>query len=108
MVIPVLQTLNITGKTLTADALLTQRKLAEFLLAHDAQYVFTVKDNQPNLHADLRLFFEAGRAQPDFREPPTLAHGRIESRAIWTTTCLNDYLDFPGVGQAFLIERCTV
>jgi predicted transposase YbfD/YdcC len=108
MVIPVLQTLNITGKTLTADALLTQRKLAEYLLAHDAHFVFTVKDNQPNLHADLRLFFAEGRGQPDFREPPTLAHGRIESRAIWTTDRLNAYLDFPGVGQAFLIERHTV
>ena len=38
-------------------------------------------------------------------EPPTLAHGRIEQRAIWTTTRLNDYLNFPGVGQAFVIER---
>ncbi|SDW49246.1 hypothetical protein SAMN05421783_104243 [Thiocapsa roseopersicina] len=63
--------------------------------AHD---VFTVKDNQPNLQADLRLFFEEGRNQPDFREPPTLGHGRIEKRAIWTTPVLNDYLDFPGGG----------
>jgi predicted transposase YbfD/YdcC len=108
MVIPVLEALDITGKTLTADALLTQRKLAEYLLAHDAHFVFTVKDNQPNLHADLRLFFAAGRGQPDFREPPTPGHGRIESRAIWTTDRLNAYLDFPGVGQAFLIERHTV
>ena len=27
---------------------------------------------------------------------------------IWTTTALNDYLDFPKVGQAFLIERTTL
>jgi len=36
-------------------------------------------------------------------DPPD--HGRIEIRKIWTTTELNDYLDFPYVGQAFLIER---
>ncbi len=108
MVIPVLDALDITGKTLTADALLTRRQLADYLIAHDAHYVFTVKDNQPHLHADLRLFFEQGRGQPDCREPPTLAHGRIESRVIWTTDVLNDYLDFPGVGQAFRIERHTV
>lgn len=53
---------------------------------------------------DLKLAFEQ-RGEPDFREPPTLAHGRLESRAIWTSTALNDYLDFPFVGQAFLIER---
>jgi len=104
MVIPVLDTLNITGKTITTDALLTQRTLAEYLLAHDAHDVFTVKDNQPTLLADIRLIFE-GRAQPDCREPLTLAHGRIEQRAIWTTTRLNDYLNFPGIGQAFVIER---
>ena len=52
----------------------------------------------------LRLLF-AGRSQPDFREPLTLAQGRIEQRAIWTTTRLNDYLNFPGVGQAFVIAR---
>lgn len=104
MVIPLLEPLDLTAKTITADALLTQRKLADHLLAHSAHYVFTVKNNQPSLCADLRLAFE-DRGQPDFHQPPTLEHGRIESRSIWTTTGLNDYLDFPGVGQAFVIER---
>jgi len=107
MAIPVLDALDIAGKTITADALLTQRTLADYLRARGAHYVFTVKDNQPTLLADIRLCFER-RAQPDFREPPTLAHGRIEQRAIWTTACLNDYRDFPGVDQAFAIERHTV
>jgi hypothetical protein len=107
MVIPVLEALDITGKTITTDALLTPRTLATYLLDHHAHYVFSVKDNQPTLHADIRLIF-AGRGQPDFREPPSLAHGRIEQRAIWTTSQLNDYLNFPGVGQAFVIERHTV
>jgi predicted transposase YbfD/YdcC len=107
MVIPLLEPLDITGKTLTADALLTPRKLAQYLVDHKAHYVFTVKDNQPTLREDIRLIFE-GRGQPDFSEPLTLAHGRIEQRSIWTTTRLNDYLDFPGVGQVFVIERSTL
>jgi predicted transposase YbfD/YdcC len=107
MVIPTLDALDITGKTITTDALLTQRALADDLIDHQAHYVFTVKDNQPIRREDLRLFF-AGRGQPDYREPPTLAHGRIEARAIWTTTHLNDYLHVPGVGQAFVIARRTV
>ena len=107
MVIPVLEALDITGKTLTTDALLTQRKLATYTLARNAHYVFTAKDNQPALRAAIRLIFE-DRGQPDFSEPPTLAHGRIEQRAIWTSTRLNDYLDFPGVNQVFVIERHTV
>ena len=107
MVIPRLEPLDITGKTLTADALLTQRKLAQYLVDHKAHYVFTVKDHQPTLRQAIRLIFE-GRGQPDFSEPLTLAHGRLEQRSIWTTTRLNDYLDFPGVGQVFVIERPTL
>ena len=107
MVIPLLEPIDITGKTITTDALLTQRKLATYLIDHNAHYVFTVKDNQPTLRENIRLSFE-GRGRPDFSEPLTLAHGRIEQRSIWTTTRLNDYLDFPGVGQVFAIERPTI
>jgi predicted transposase YbfD/YdcC len=103
-VIPLLEPLALSGQTVTTDALLTQRKLAAYLREHQAHYVFTVKDNQPRLAEAIRLLF-AERGAPDFQEPPTLAHGRIESRAIWTSTRLNDYLDFPGVAQVFLIER---
>ena len=104
MVIPLLDTLDIAGKTLTADALLTQRKLAAYAVERQAHYVFVAKDNHPSLHEAIRLIFEH-RGPADFLEPPTLAHGRIEQRAIWTTTRLNDYLDFPGIGQVFAIER---
>ena len=104
MVIPVLESLNIAGKTLTTDALLTQRKLAQYALDHQAHYVFPVKANQPTLHEAIQLAF-VDRQPPDFQESPDLAHGRIEQRSIWTSTCLNDYLDFPGIGQVFAIER---
>ena len=106
MVIPLLEDLQLdcAGRTFTADALLTQRKLATFLRDRGAHFVFTAKGNQPTLLDDLRVFFEH-RAEPDFREPLVLEHGRLESRAIWTTTRLNDYLNFPHVGQAFLVER---
>jgi hypothetical protein len=87
--------------------LLTQRKLADYLLANTTPTTSSPSKTTSRLLADIRLIFE-GRAQPDFREPLTLAHGRIEQRAIWTTTRLNDYLNFPGVGQAFVIERHTV
>jgi predicted transposase YbfD/YdcC len=33
------------------------------------------------------------------------AHGRIEVRRLETTASLNKYLDWPGVGQVFRIER---
>lgn len=108
MFIPLLEGMDIAGKTITADALLTQRKLARYVVEQRAaHYLFTAKDNQSTLLADIRLFFK-DRDQPHFQEPLTLEHGRLQSRSIWTTSRLNEYLDFPFVGQAFAIERHTI
>ena len=105
MAAPLLDAIDIQGKEITADALLTQRKFAAYLVEdRQAHYHFTVKANQPQLLADIALHFEP-RKQPDFVAKTTLAHGRIETRRIWVTAALNDYLDFPHVGQAFVIER---
>ena len=106
-VIPLLDQLHtIAAKTVTADAMLTQRKLASYLLERNAHYLFTAKNNQPNVLLDIALqFLTEGTRKPDFEEPPTLSHGRIEQRAIWTSTALNHYLDFPGVGQVFMLRR---
>jgi len=95
---------NLTGIMVTADALLTQRKFARYLRKRKAHYHFTVKDNQKTLRQDIELLFE-NRGAADFTEPENLAHGRIESRRIWTSTALNGFLDFPDVGQVFAIER---
>lgn len=102
---PLLDAIDIENKDITADALLTQRKLADYIVEQrHAHYHFTVKNNQPGLFKDIGLFFK-DRGQPDFVicDPPD--HGRIEERKIWTTTELNDFLDFPHVKQAFVIER---
>jgi len=46
MFIPLVDAIDITGKTITADALLTQRTLASYRFkARCAHYLFTVKDN---------------------------------------------------------------
>ena len=111
-VIPLLDTVpDIAGRTVTADALLTQRALASYLLDRGADYLFTVKGNQPALLSDIRLTLNetiAGRA-PDFTdESPKPEHGRRERRSIWVSSELNDYLNFPGVAQVFAVRRETV
>ena len=105
MAIPLLETLDLNDKDVTADALLTQRKIAEYLVQdRHAHYHFTVKGNQGGVLEDVALWFQ-DRQQPDFVQHTPPDHGRIETRKIWTTTKLNGYLNFPYVGQAFLIER---
>jgi predicted transposase YbfD/YdcC len=105
MAIPLLATLDLEGKEVTADALLTQRKIAEYLVTErHAHYHFTVKGNQRGVLDDVAFYFQ-DRKEPDFVQYAPPDHGRVEIRKIWTTTELNDYLNFPHVGQAFAIER---
>jgi predicted transposase YbfD/YdcC len=100
-----LDAIDIQGKDITADALLTQCKIADYVVGHrNAHYHFTVKNNQPGLFQDIALFFE-DRQTPDFVQTDTPDHGRIEIRTIWITTALNGYLNFPHVQQAFVIQR---
>lgn len=107
MFIPVMDALDIDGHTITGDALLTQRKLASYLIERKAHYVFIAKDNQPGLAEAIRLTFE-NRKTPDYTEPSKLTHGRFESRSIWTSTPTKDTLNFPFVGQVFAIQRNTI
>ena len=87
--------------------MLTQHKIADYVVKErQAHYHFTVKNNQPGLFQDIAFYFQ-DRQDPDFVliDPPD--HGRIEIRKIWTTTALNGYLNFPHLGQAFLVQRET-
>lgn len=68
--------------------------------------MFTVKDNQPTLKNDIEsLHLEQKTSAYETTEK---AHSRLETRRIWTSTQLNDYVNFPHVGQVFLIERDTL
>lgn len=105
MAAPLLEPLDLDGATLTADALLTQRKLARFLVEDKcAHYHFSVKGNQKNLLEAIELAFQHRDQTPEYATTD-IGHGRIETRKIWTTPRLNDYLDFPHVRQVFVIER---
>lgn len=106
MVKPLLDPLEIDGIVITADALLTQTAIAKYLVEEKkAHYHFTVKGNQKTLLDDIQLVFE-DRKEPD-ASTVSFGHGRIETRRIWVTSLLNDYLNFPHVKQVFAIERET-
>ena len=108
MAISLLASCDITGKDVSGDALLTQRKIAtDVVEERKAHYYFTVKGNQPTLESAIALLFET-RGAPDFVEVTPPDHGRIETRSIWCSTAINDSLDFPHVGQVFRIERESV
>ena len=87
-----------------ADALLTQRELALTWSGTQGALLFHGERKPTRSSGSLRVLFP-DRGQPHFVEHTPPDHGRIETRKIWTTTELNSYLDFPHVGQAFVIER---
>lgn len=59
-----LDQIDLGGVTVTADALHTQRDLADFLHNKGAHYIFTVKDNQPTLHQDIAELFGSAAFPP--------------------------------------------
>lgn len=60
-----LEPLNLAGLVVTADALHTQKKLAGFLVEEkQADYLLTVKDNQPTLKKDISELFESEAFPP--------------------------------------------
>lgn len=67
-----------------------------------------VKDNQPTLKTDLETLFAhpPGPGQ-DLRQVQQVnkGHGRLEKRTLSASVDLNDYLDWPKVGQALRLER---
>lgn len=101
-----LDSIDIEKKNITADALLTQRDFANYLVEErNAHYFFVVKGNQKTLQDDIAYHFkDCAETTPDF-ETIEAGHGRIEVRKIWVTSELNEYLEFPHIQQAYAIER---
>ena len=112
---------DVSGKVVTADALLTQRSFCESVLASGGDYVLPVKANQKEMFQAIeRLFRPPSDAKTlqaayqrlaaehtdwgetlDTAETLDKAHGRIEIRTLTASTALNTYLHWPGVAQVF-------
>lgn len=67
---PLLAPLDITGAVVTADAMFTQTAIATHLVADKhADYLFTVKDNQPTLRQDIEDLHLEGAFPPSAHHP---------------------------------------
>ena len=106
-----LEAIDLRGKVITADAMLTQRQLSAQVVEAGGEYVWTVKKNQPQLREDIATFFQGGLAGETGASDSGSAtfmdkgHGRIEKRVLTASDGLNDYLDWPGAQQVFQLER---
>ena len=87
-----LKLLDLQGNIVTIDAMGCQKKIAEQIIGQGGDYVFNLKDNQPTLHEDVRLFIESyvdekrlAKTVFDTHEIVDGDHGRIETRRYWVT-----------------------
>ena len=76
-----LELLEIKGCIVTIDAMGTQTKIAEKIVDKGADYILSVKENQPRLHADIALYFQTeGETLTDRAKIAEKSHGRYETR----------------------------
>ena len=95
---------DLTGVTVTADALHTQRSHARFLAeekhAHD---LLVIKANQPGLFQQLRALPWTKVTARHYQRGT--GHGRRETRVVRSLTVTDLGLDFPHAAQAAKITR---
>lgn len=103
---------DLTGTVTTMDALLTQRTLAQQIRAQHGHYFMVVKRNQKEMYQAIAVLFEHGawtRAEKarEYQRYRTIdkGHGRLETRTLESSPTLNDYLDWPDLGQV-MRRRC--
>lgn len=110
-----LKTLDLRGKIITGDALLAQRELSLHIVEAGGEYVWIIKDNQPETSEALARLFAPETYVPgfspashdDFRVEETVdkSHGRIERRTLTASPASPRWLNWPEVAQGFKLER---
>lgn len=103
-----LDVLILKGRIVTVDALNTQRYVAQTICDWEADYVMLVKENHPEMLADIALLFQELAVVADTvtqAESVDAGHGRIERRQLVASTALADYLNWPGLQQVFRLAR---
>jgi predicted transposase YbfD/YdcC len=83
-----LEFLELQGAVVTLDAMHCQTETARVIVAQGADYVLTVKGNQPTLHQRLaQLFVDDGLHLPSRRRHVTVekSHGREERREYYVS-----------------------
>lgn len=94
-----LELLDLTGATVTIDAAGCQTEIAGKIVANGGDYVLAVKENQPALHdalvrnLDEMILEKFAGVQHSFVQTVEGDHGRIETRRVWVTSQLDDWLD---------------
>ena len=109
-----LNALDLKGRVICGDAMFTQRDLSVQIVAQGGDYIWFVKDNQPQLRTDVEQFFVPARRAKGWHVPQlprTTAQkqeknrGRIEHRFLTLMRNEAEFIDWPAIEQVFKLER---
>ena len=107
--------LNLTGLTVTIDAMGCQREIAGQIIEQKGHSLLAVKDNQPMLHQKVKSLLDEAILD-DFKgirhgyyQETDDNHGRIETRRVWVTNEVHwlgkDLLEqWPGLASVIVVE----
>lgn len=108
-----LELLELKGALITIDAMGCQKEIAQAIIAQGADYVLTVKDNQPHLLDDIQaclaqaLDDAAGAPRCETHATEERGHGRQERRTytvVRQPTGIRNHADWAGLA---VIGMCT-
>lgn len=93
-----------------ADALHTQRKLCQQVLAAGGDYLLLIKENQPTTYQAIESLFAPTAPHRNLLDFQTVGktnkgHGRIERRRLTALPLWPAEIDWPGLQQVFRLER---
>ena len=106
--------LDLKGRIVCGDAMFTQRQLSVQIVAQGGDYIWFVKDNQPQLAADVEQFFAPSRQAKGWHVPQLprtvaqkteKAHGRIEHRSLTLMADETGFVNWPALKQVFKLDR---
>lgn len=103
-----LQTIDLLGAVVTADALNCQKKTAETILTGGGDYLLSLKENQAGLFVEVRDQF----ARRQFALPKAVSlekeHDRLDRRTVWVDEDLQ-WLDtsskWPSLRTVVMVQR---
>ncbi len=84
-----LDALFVEGAVITIDAMGCQKEIAKKIVDQKADYILSLKENQPNLYDDVVRSFE-NNVKSELIETEDFGHGRIENRKYY----ISNNLDF--------------
>jgi len=104
--------LNLTGATVTIDAMGCQKAIAQKLTDQGVDYVFGLKGNQSTLHDAVKTLFDVAEWQ-HYRTfanwghaDENAGHGRVERRRCVALPCPASapFADWPGIESVTMVE----